>query len=98
MLKEKWLQNFLSSHLKETSKQYIEVYYRIFISALSGEYFDLKSLVVCHLGYLGICTLRHNWDHAILFLMTQWLICSHNRMYGKCFRFQHRLRRFQNNI
>ena len=34
MVKEKWQQNFLSSHLKETSKQYIEVYYRIFISAL----------------------------------------------------------------
>ena len=29
----------LSSHLKETPKQYIEVYYRILISALFGEIF-----------------------------------------------------------
>ena len=32
-------QNILSSYLKETPKQYIEVYYRIFISALFGEIF-----------------------------------------------------------
>ena len=38
-LEEKWQQNVLSSHLKETPKQYIEVYYRIFISALFGEIF-----------------------------------------------------------
>ena len=38
-LKGKWQQNFLSSHLKETPKQYIEVYYRILISALLGEIF-----------------------------------------------------------
>ena len=38
-LKEKWRQNVLSSHLKDTPKQYIEVYYRIFISALFGEIF-----------------------------------------------------------
>ena len=31
-------------------------------------YFDWKSLVVRHLGYLSICTIRHNWDHAIFFL------------------------------
>ena len=37
--KGKWQQNFLSSYLKETPKQYIEVYYRIFISALFGEIF-----------------------------------------------------------
>ena len=71
-IKGKWQQIFLSSHLKETSKQYIEVYYRILISALFGEiYFDLKSLVVRHLGYLGMCTVRHNWDHATFFLTTQ---------------------------
>ena len=58
-------------------------------------YFGLKSLVVRHLGYLWICTIRHNWDHAIFFVTTQWLICSHNRMYGKCFGFQHGLRGFQ---
>ena len=39
ILKGKWQQNFFSSHLKETPKQYIEVYYRIFISALFGELF-----------------------------------------------------------
>ena len=38
-IKGKWQQNVLSSHLKETPKQYIEVYYRIFISALFGEIF-----------------------------------------------------------
>ena len=37
--KGKWQQNFLLSHLKETPKQYIEVYYGIFISALFGEIF-----------------------------------------------------------
>ena len=36
-IKGKWQQNFLSSHLKETPKQYTEVYYRILISALFGE-------------------------------------------------------------
>ena len=35
----KWQQNFLSSYLKENPKQYMEVYYRIFISALFGEIF-----------------------------------------------------------
>ena len=40
--KGKWQQNFLSSYLKETSKQYIEVYYRIFISALFDETFGLE--------------------------------------------------------
>ena len=38
-LKGKWQQNFLSSHLKETPKQYIDIYYRIHISALFGEIF-----------------------------------------------------------
>ena len=38
-LKRKWQKNVLSSHLKETPKQYIEVYYRIFKSALFGEIF-----------------------------------------------------------
>ena len=38
-VKGKWQQKFLSSYLKETLKQYIEVYYRIFISALFGEIF-----------------------------------------------------------
>ena len=37
--KGRWGQKFLSSYLKETPKQYIEVYYRIFISALFGELF-----------------------------------------------------------
>ena len=37
--KGKSQQNFLSSHLKETPKQYIKVYCRIFISALFGEIF-----------------------------------------------------------
>ena len=54
--------------------------------------FDFKSLVVCHLGYLWICTILHNWGHSIFFLTTQWLSCSHNRMYGKCFGFEHGLR------
>ena len=38
-VKGKWQQKFLSAYLKETPKQYIEVYYRIFISALFGEIF-----------------------------------------------------------
>ena len=38
-LKGEWQQKFLSSYLKETPKKYIEVYYRIFISALFGEIF-----------------------------------------------------------
>ena len=37
--KGKWQQKFLLSHLKETPKQYIELYYRIFISALFHEIF-----------------------------------------------------------
>ena len=37
--KGKWQQTFLSAYLKETPKQYIEVYHRIFISALFGEIF-----------------------------------------------------------
>ena len=41
-LKGKWQKKFLSSHLKETPKQYIEVYYRILISALFGEIFRLE--------------------------------------------------------
>ena len=36
--------SFLSSHLKETPKQYIEVYYRIFISALFLEIFSSEIL------------------------------------------------------
>ena len=40
--KGKWQQNFLSSHLKETPKQYIEVYYRILISSLLREIFSLE--------------------------------------------------------
>ena len=39
LLKGKWQQKFLSSYLKETPKQYIEVNYRIFISALFGGIF-----------------------------------------------------------
>ena len=39
LFKGKWQQNFLSSHLKEALKQYIEVYYRIFISVLIGDLF-----------------------------------------------------------
>ena len=39
ILKGKWQQKFLASHLKETPKQYIEVYNRIFISALFGQIF-----------------------------------------------------------
>ena len=38
-VKGKWQQNFLLSRLKETPKQYIEVYYRILISALFSEIF-----------------------------------------------------------
>ena len=41
-IKGKWQQNVLSSHLKETPKQYIEVCNRIFISALFGEIFCLE--------------------------------------------------------
>ena len=40
--KGKWQQKFLSSYLTETPKQYIKVYYRIFISALFGEMFWLE--------------------------------------------------------
>ena len=39
LLKGKWQQKFLSSYLKETPKQCIQVNYRIFISALFGEIF-----------------------------------------------------------
>ena len=39
LVKGKWQQKFLWAYLKETPKQYIEVYYRIFISALFGEIF-----------------------------------------------------------
>ena len=66
-LKGKWQQNVLSSHLKETTKQYIEVYYRFLYLPYLVRYFDLKSLVVRHLGYLWICRIRHNWGHAIFF-------------------------------
>ena len=37
--KGKWQQKILSAYLKETPKQYIEVYYRILIPALFGEIF-----------------------------------------------------------
>ena len=37
--KGKWQQKFLSAYLKQTPKQYIEVYYRTLISALFGEIF-----------------------------------------------------------
>mgnify|MGYP002804565026 CR=1 FL=1 len=40
-LKGKWQQKILSSHLKETPKQYIEVLHRIFTSALFREIFSL---------------------------------------------------------
>ena len=43
-LKGKWQQNFLSSHLKETLKQYVEVCYRIFISALFRKIFSFEIL------------------------------------------------------
>ena len=81
-IKGKWQQNFLSSHLKETPKQYIEVYYRILISALFSEIFWLE-IFSCPPSWIFVdMHVRHNWDHAIFFLTTQWLICSHNRMYG----------------
>ena len=35
----KWQQKFLPSHLEETTKQYMEVYYRIFMSALFRDVF-----------------------------------------------------------
>ena len=38
-IKGKWQPKFLSFYLKETPKQYIELYYRIVISALFGEIF-----------------------------------------------------------
>ena len=37
---------------------------------------------------------RHNWGHAIFFLTTQRLIFSINHTHGKCFGFQHGLKRF----
>ena len=43
-LKGKWQQIFLSSHFKETPKQYIEVYWRILISALFREIFSFEML------------------------------------------------------
>ena len=39
IIKGNWQQKFLSSYLKETPKQYIQVYYRIFISAFFGDIF-----------------------------------------------------------
>ena len=38
-VKGKWQQKILLSHLKETLKQYIEVYYKIFISVSLREIF-----------------------------------------------------------
>ena len=38
-IKAKWQQKILSSYLKETPKQYIQVYYRVFTSAFFGEIF-----------------------------------------------------------
>ena len=42
-VKGKWQQNILLSHLKETLKQYIEVYYKIFISVSLRAIFSPKS-------------------------------------------------------
>ena len=42
-VKGKWQQKILWSHLKETLKQYIEVYYKIFISVSLREIFSPKS-------------------------------------------------------
>ena len=42
LIKGKWQQMFLSSHLKETLKQYMEAYYRIFRSALFREIFSFE--------------------------------------------------------
>ena len=39
VFKEKWQQKFLSSHLKETPKLYIEAYYRILALALFRDVF-----------------------------------------------------------
>ena len=70
--KGKWRKNFLSSYFKETAKQYIEVYHRIFIPALFGEIFWLEIFscppswifVDMHdtsqLGSRKLCFLRHN--------------------------------------
>ena len=38
-LKGKWQEKFLSSHLKETPKLYLEIYYRILTPALFREIF-----------------------------------------------------------
>ena len=44
-VKGKWQQKFLSSHFKETPKLYtVDVYYRIFISALFHDIFWLEIL------------------------------------------------------
>ena len=42
IFKGKWQQIFLSSHLKETPKQYMEVCYRNVISALFREIFSFE--------------------------------------------------------
>ena len=72
LIKRKWQQNFLSSLLKETLKQYIEVYYRIFMSALFRKIFSFEIsscppswiFVDMHdtsqLGSRDIFFLRHN--------------------------------------
>ena len=57
-VKRNYQQKCLSSHLKETPKQYIEVSYRIFNSALFREILDL---------IFAVCMIRHNWSDAILF-------------------------------
>lgn len=85
VLKGKW-QHFFQSH-----SIYIEVQYRIFISAL---FCDILST----LGHLSICvhgTLQLGWVTQFYFLTKQGLICAYDRTYTRCFGFQHGLKKFQ---
>ena len=52
--KGKWQEKFLSSYLKETPKQYKKCITQFLYLPYLVRYFDLKSLVVRHLGYLQI--------------------------------------------
>ena len=80
ILQGKWQQKSLLSYSKETPKQHIEVYYRIFISALFGEIFSLEIFIcTCHIDMHDTSQLgSRNFT-----LTTQELIFSNNHTHGK---------------
>ena len=71
VVKGKWQQTFLSSRLKETPKQHMEVYYRIFISALFREKFSFEIFSSPPSWIFVDMHDTSQLGHAIFFITTQ---------------------------